>query len=220
VSVLKGLAETAPVDQIAAYFAELNRVCSSVRVSDAEGQPMSLQAGFDWVADSARRAHAAGNKMILIGNGGSATIASHQAIEFQKNGGVRALALNDGAALTALANDFGYANVFAEQLRMLGRRGDMLVAISSSGQSTNILKGVEAARAHGMAIATFSGFQPDNLLRGRGDVNFYVNSNQYGFVEIAHHALIQPYSTSTSCGSLNDRWRTRRRIARNLDRAM
>jgi D-sedoheptulose 7-phosphate isomerase len=189
--VLKGLAETAPVDQIAAYFAELHRVCTSVRVSDAEGQPMSLQAGFDWVADTARSTHAANNKMVLIGNGGSATIASHQAIEFQKNGGVRALALNDGAALTALANDFGYANVFAEQLRMLCRPGDMLIAISSSGQSTNILKGVEAARAHGMSIATFSGFQPDNLLRGRGDVNFYVNSNQYGFVETAHHALIQ-----------------------------
>ena len=67
----------------------------------------------------------------------------------------------------------------------------MLIAISSSGQSTNILKAVEVARAQRMAIATFSGFQPDNLLRGRGDVNFYVNSNQYGFVEIAHHALIQ-----------------------------
>ena len=53
------------------------------------------------------------------------------------------------------------------------------------------LPGVEVARANGMGIATFSGFQPDNLLRARGDVNFYVNSNQYGFVEVAHHALIQ-----------------------------
>jgi D-sedoheptulose 7-phosphate isomerase len=69
--------------------------------------------------------------------------------------------------------------------------GDMLIAISSSGQSVNILKAAEVARAHGMKIATFSGFQPDNLLRGRGDTNFYVNSNQYGFVEVAHHALIQ-----------------------------
>jgi D-sedoheptulose 7-phosphate isomerase len=190
-SVLKGLAETAPIDDISAYFSEMSRVCSAARVSDGDGRPMSLQAGFDWFAEAARRAQATGNKMILIGNGGSAAIASHQAIEYLKNGGVRALALNDGASLTALANDFGYANVFAEQLRMLGRRGDMLVAISSSGQSTNILKAVETARAHDMAVATFSGFRPDNLLRGRGDVNFYVDSTQYGFVEIAHHALIQ-----------------------------
>ena len=189
--MLKGVAETAPIDQISDYFAEMMRVCSATRVSDGDGRPMSLQHGFEWVAEQARRAQASGNKMILIGNGGSAAIASHQAIEFLKNGGVRALALNDGASLTALANDFGYANVFAEQLRMLGRRGDMLVAISSSGQSTNILKAVETARSHDMAVATFSGFRPDNLLRGRGDVNFYVDSTQYGFVEIAHHALIQ-----------------------------
>ena len=189
--MLKGVAETAPIDQISDYFAEMMRVCSATRVSDGDGRPMGLQQGFEWVAEQARRAQASGNKMILIGNGGSAAIASHQAIEFLKNGGVRALALNDGASLTALANDFGYANVFAEQLRMLGRRGDMLVAISSSGQSTNILKAVETARSHDMAVATFSGFRPDNLLRGRGDVNFYVDSTQYGFVEIAHHALIQ-----------------------------
>ncbi len=189
--MLKGVAQAAPIDQISDYFAEMMRVCTAARVSDGDGRPMSLQQGFEWVAEQARRAQASGNKMILIGNGGSAAIASHQAIEFLKNGGVRALALNDGASLTALANDFGYANVFAEQLRMLGRRGDMLVAISSSGQSTNILKAVETARARDMAIATFSGFRPDNLLRGRGDVNFYVDSTQYGFVELAHHALIQ-----------------------------
>jgi D-sedoheptulose 7-phosphate isomerase len=189
--VLKGVAETAPIDQISDYFSEMVRVCAAARVNDGEGRPMGLRAGFDWVGEQARLAQARGNKLILIGNGGSAAIASHQAIEFLKNGGVRALALNDGASLTALANDFGYANVFAEQLRMLGQRGDMLIAISSSGQSTNILKAVETARAHEMAIATFSGFKPDNLLRGRGDVNFYVDSAQYGFVEIAHHALIQ-----------------------------
>ena len=189
--MLKGVAEAAPIDQISDYFTEMVRVCAAARVSDGDGRPMSLQEGFEWFAEQARRTQASGNKMILIGNGGSAAIASHQAIEYLKNGGVRALALNDGASLTALANDFGYANVFAEQLRMLGRRGDMLVAISSSGQSTNILKAVETARARDMAVATFSGFKPDNLLRGRGDVNFYVDSAQYGFVEIAHHALIQ-----------------------------
>jgi D-sedoheptulose 7-phosphate isomerase len=189
--VLKGLAETAPIDPVESYMAEMSRVCSSVRVTDGDARPMSLAAGFDWIADRARSAHASGCKMIIIGNGGSAAIASHQSIEFLKNGGIRTISLNDAAALTALANDLGYANVFAEQLRVNGRAGDLLIAISSSGQSTNILKAVEVARAHGMAIATFSGFRPDNLLRVRGDVNFYADSNQYGFVEIAHHALIQ-----------------------------
>jgi D-sedoheptulose 7-phosphate isomerase len=191
-SVLKGLAETAaPTDEITTYFTEIGRVCSSVSVSNGDGAPMDLAAGFTWIGEEARRAHAGGNKVIFIGNGGSAAIASHEAIEFLKNGGVRALALNDGPTLTAIANDLGYANVFAEQVRMQGLPGDLLIAISSSGQSTNILKAVELARAGRLTIATFSGFRPDNLLRGRGDVNFYVDSNQYGFVEIAHHALIQ-----------------------------
>ena len=189
--MLKGVVEVTPIDPISAYFTELGRSLSAVRVTDGEGKPLSLQAGFDWLSETAHRANASGNKVVLIGNGGSAAIASHHAIEFLKNGGIRALALNDSAALTCLSNDLGYANVFSEQLKIHGLPGDLLIAISSSGQSVNILKGVEAARANRMEIATFSGFQPDNLLRARGDVNFYVNSNQYGFVEVAHHALIQ-----------------------------
>jgi D-sedoheptulose 7-phosphate isomerase len=178
-SVLKGVVEVTPADPISSYFNELSRVLTAVRVSDAEGRPLD------------REAHNAGKKVVLIGNGGSAAVASHHAIEFLKNGGIRATALNDSAALTCLSNDFGYANVFSEQLKVHGLPGDVLIAISSSGQSVNILKAVETARASSMKVVTLSGFQPDNLLRGRGDVNFYVNSNQYGFVEVAHHALIQ-----------------------------
>ncbi len=190
-SVLKDVVEATPADPISTYFSELGRVLSAVRVSDAEGRPVDMRAGFEWVADTARQTNSTGNKVVLIGNGGSAAVASHHAIEFLKNGGIRATALNDSAALTCLSNDFGYANVFSEQLKVLGVPDDLLIAISSSGQSVNILKAVETARANGMKVATLSGFQPDNLLRGRGDVNFYVNSNQYGFVEVAHHALIQ-----------------------------
>ena len=189
--MLKGVAETTPANPVASYFDELSRILAAARVSDVEGRPLSLEQGFEWVADTARTAHNAGKKVVLIGNGGSAAVASHHAIEFLKNGGIRALSLNDPAAITALSNDFGYANVYSEQLKAQGLPGDMLIAISSSGQSVNILKSVETARAQGMTVCTLSGFQPDNLLRGRGDVNFYVNSNQYGFVELAHHALIQ-----------------------------
>ncbi len=189
--MLKGVVETKPADPISSYFDELSRALSAVRVSDGEGRPLDMKAGFEWLADTARATHKAGNKVVLIGNGGSAAIASHHAIEFLKNGGIRALSLNDPAALTCLSNDLGYTNVFSEQLKLQGLPGDLLIAISSSGQSVNILKAAEVARANGMKIATFSGFQPDNLLRGRGDLNFYVNSNEYGFVEVAHHALIQ-----------------------------
>ena len=83
---------------------------------------------------------------MFIGNGGSAGIASHLAIDFSKNGGLRALAFNDPSALTCLGNDLGYENVFAKQIELHGRAGDLLIAISSSGRSPNILNAVEAAR--------------------------------------------------------------------------
>ena len=127
---------------------------------------------------------------MFIGNGGSAGIASHCAIDYSKNGGIRSTAFNDGAALTCLGNDLGYENVFAKQIDLHARPGDLLMAISSSGKSMNILKAVDIARERGCAVFTFSGFSPDNPLRTFGDLNFFVDSPEYGFVEISHLALI------------------------------
>src|SRR5580692_9341275 len=150
---------------------------------------MPLADGCEWMRNSAHEAHRAGNKIMFIGNGGSAGIASHLAIDFSKNGGLRSLAFNDPAALTCLGNDLGYENVFAKQIDLHARPGDLLMAISSSGKSPNILKAVDVAREKGCAVYTFSGFSPDNPLRTFGDLNFYVNSGEYGFVEITHLAL-------------------------------
>ncbi len=189
-TVSRGLPRTAAPSRTESYFAELQRACSAASVRDLSGQPAGLEAGLEWFAARARELHGSGNTLIFVGNGGSSSIASHQAIDYLKNGGVRAMALNDSAALTCLGNDYGYPDVFARQIEMHGRPGDMLVAISSSGQSANILKAVEAARARKMTVATFSGFKPDNPLHSRGDMNFYVDSDQYGFVELAHLTLI------------------------------
>jgi len=197
VTLLNILPRTKAPSRVDSYFAELNRVCCEARVHDYRGVPLELEAGFDWFARRAIAIDAGGNSVIFIGNGGSASIASHQAIDSLKNGGIRALALNDSAALTCLSNDCGYAEVFAKQIEKHGRGGDMLVAISSSGQSDNILHAVEAARAKRMWVTTFSGFNPENPLRSLGDVNFYVDSDQYGFVELAHltliHAILDVY---------------------------
>jgi D-sedoheptulose 7-phosphate isomerase len=126
---------------------------------------------------------------MFVGNGGSAAIASHLAIDFSKSGGLRSLAFNDASALTCLGNDLGYENVFAKQLDLHARPGDFLIAISSSGRSPNILGAVKAARAQDCRIVTFSGFAAENELRRTGDLNFYVRSHEYGFVELAHLAL-------------------------------
>ena len=178
-------------EQLNRWFTALSSALRDAKVTDRSSKSISLEAGCEWVRKAAHEAHDAGNKLIFIGNGGSAGIASHLAIDFSKNGGLRALAFNDASALTCLGNDLGYQNVFAKQLDFHARPGDVLIAISSSGRSQNILEAVKMARSRGCKVVTYSGFTEENDLRQVGDVNFYVhaNKNEYGFVEVAHLAL-------------------------------
>jgi D-sedoheptulose 7-phosphate isomerase len=176
------------------YFRALSDFLCHADVTAANGERMDYGDAVDWVMQRARAAHAGGNKLIFVGNGGSAAIASHMATDYSKNGNIRSLALNDSAMLTCLGNDLGYDRVFAKQIELHTRNGDLLVAISSSGRSPNILNAVEAARAAGCAVVSLSGFSPDNPLRSKGDVNFFIASDRYGFVEIGHlticHAIL------------------------------
>jgi D-sedoheptulose 7-phosphate isomerase len=171
------------------YFGTLADVLRGAEVTDRMSKMLPLEQGCEWMRSTAHEAHDAGNKIIFVGNGGSAGIASHLAIDFSKNGGLRSLAFNDPAALTCLGNDLGYENVFAKQLDFHARPGDLLIAISSSGRSPNILGAVKIARTRDCKVATFSGFTEENELRRTGDVNFFVRSREYGFVEVAHLAL-------------------------------
>lgn len=172
------------------YFATLASTISHAEASERAGQAMPLEHAIEQAIAWAVAAHERGNKLMIIGNGGSAGIASHSAIDYSKNGNLRTLAFNDGAALTCLGNDYGYEHVFAKQIEFHGRAGDLLVAISSSGRSPNILNAAACARDRGIQVVTLSGFSPENPLRRAGDLNFYVPSDQYGFVEISHQTLL------------------------------
>jgi D-sedoheptulose 7-phosphate isomerase len=176
------------------YFVTLSDLLCRVEVTTQPGQRIEFADAATALMARARATHAAGNKLIFVGNGGSAAIASHMATDYSKNGDVRALALNDASMLTCLGNDLGYDRVFAKQLELHARRGDLVIVISSSGRSANILNAVDAAAAAGCTIATMSGFTPDNPLRRKGEWNFYVASDRYGFVEIGHlticHAVL------------------------------
>jgi len=176
------------------YFVTLSDLLCQVEVTSRSGARVEFADAATALMARARATHAAGNKLIFVGNGGSAAIASHMATDYSKNGGVRSLALNDASMLTCLGNDLGYDRVFAKQIELHARSGDLVIAISSSGRSANILAAVDAAAAAGCTIATMSGFTPDNPLRRKGEWNFYVASDRYGFVEIGHlticHAVL------------------------------
>lgn len=171
------------------FFSALAAVFQRVEVTDSEGTNLGFDLGFSAAMALVRTQTARGCKVIFIGNGGSAAIASHQAVDYWKNGGMRAIAFNDSSLLTCVSNDFGYRHVFEKPIAMFADSEDVLIAISSSGQSENIHRGVSAARARQCHVITMSGFQPDNHLRQLGDVNFYVPSRSYGEVEITHLAI-------------------------------
>jgi len=181
-------------DDLQKYFATLSDLLCHVEVTGKSGEPVDYAGAATALMGAARQTHAAGNKLMFVGNGGSAAIASHMATDYSKNGGVRALALNDASLLTCLGNDLGYEHVFAKQIELHARAGDLVIAISSSGRSPNILRAVDAATAAGCTVVTLSGFSPDNPLRRKGRWNFYVASDRYGFVEIGHlticHAVL------------------------------
>ena len=174
---------------IALYFDALKRCLSDIQVTDQRGGILGAAEGIERAAVLIETQTSEGKKIIFIGNGASAAISSHQATDYWKNGGMRAMAFNDAVLLTCVSNDFGYKYVFERPIEMFAEEGDVLVAISSSGQSENILRGVEAGKQKGCEILALSGFAPDNPLHGKGSVNFYVSSYSYGHVEVVHHAI-------------------------------
>lgn len=126
----------------------------------------------------------------LIGNGGSAAVVAHAQNDLVKTAGIRALVHQDIPLLTAYANDNGYENGYAQALRAWVQPTDLVIAVSSSGTSENMLYAVNVARERGAQVLTCSGFEPSNRLRAIGDVNFYVPSSNYGYVELTHAALL------------------------------
>lgn len=146
--------------------------------------------GANRVVDILRRVKQANGTVHFIGNGGSCGIASHLAADFMKNGGFRALTYTDPSMLTCITNDLGYGSVYSLPIERFGQSGDALVAISSSGQSINIINAVNVAKARHMTVITLSGFSPLNPLRTMGLINFYIPSSRYGLVEIAHLAIM------------------------------
>lgn len=171
-------------------FKNLTHVLLGIEVSSSSVKILPMQQVINDIVKLIRRRIKAGKKVIFVGNGGSASIASHMQTDFLKNAQVPALAFNDSSLLTCLSNDYGYKYVFEKPLAMMAAKGDILFAISSSGKSENILRAVSKAKEKGCDVITLSGFSPANSLRKKGMINFYAHSCSYGDVEIAHLAIL------------------------------
>ena len=131
-----------------------------------------------------------GKKIILAGNGGSAAMVSHCAVDFTKNANIRAINFNEPDLITCLSNDYGYENWVSSAIEMYADEGDHVVLFSSSGNSKNMLNAAKFVKANGFFLTTFTGFSKKNLLRKEGNFNFWVNSNAYNIVEMTHHIWI------------------------------
>ena len=129
-------------------------------------------------------------KTIIVGNGGSAAMASHVSVDLTKNAGIRAINFNEADLLTCFANDFGYEEWVRNALKFYADKGDTVILISSSGSSKNILNGAEEAIKMGLNLITITGFNPENKLRGMGKINFFVDSKSYNIVEMTHHVWL------------------------------
>lgn len=172
------------------YISNLFLVIEKCEIYKGNMVNIGFENGLQAILEIINSCHEQGKKIMLVGNGGSAAIASHATIDFWRNVGIKALCFNEATGLTCISNDFGYDSVFSKPVEMFADSGDLLVAISSSGQSANILAAVASARQKQCRIVTLSGFKADNPLRSSGDLNIYIPSSSYGYVELAHQIIL------------------------------
>lgn len=130
------------------------------------------------------------NKIFVFGNGGSASIADHFAVDMTKNANITTLSLNNASLITCLANDFGYEEWIKKALEMHANEGDMVFLISSSGKSKNVINACNYANKNNIKTITFTGFNTNNDLKKLGKINFWVDSKAYNIVENIHQIWI------------------------------
>jgi D-sedoheptulose 7-phosphate isomerase len=174
----------------ARYTAALHAALAAVEMTDGKGLALPPDDAVAELCERTRELRKHGRRQFLCGNGASAAMANHMALDWTKNGGVPTVSFSDSAFLTAVSNDLGADETFCSPLRWYAGTGDQLVTISSSGNSPNILRAIAAARELGVSVITFSGLRADNRSRELGDLNFYVPAKTYGVVECVHQVLL------------------------------
>lgn len=157
---------------------------------DQCGRDLDAEVAFETWRDLTLGLRNNRGSIFLVGNGASASMASHMAADLAKNAQLHTEVFSDLSLVTAISNDMGYEYVFSEPLSRRATAGDMLVAISSSGRSANILSAVQVANERSVNVVTLSAMGPDNPLRSAGRLNLYVPAATFGFAESCHAAVL------------------------------
>ena len=173
------------------YVLGLNQVLCGLEVSDADGTALDAENAMRRWLGWTRHLRRDGACLYLVGNGASASMAAHFAADMAKNAAVRTRSLTETSLLTAVANDIAYERVFAEPLSWWMQPADMLVTISSSGNSANIIQAIEAGRAaSGGGWSRSRPWGRTTAVASLGDLNFYLPAGTYGMAESAHAVLL------------------------------
>ena len=125
-------------------------------------------------------------KLIFVGNGASASLASHAATDFTKQAKIPSIAFNDHNLITALSNDYGYHNWVAKAIEFYSAPNDMVIFISVSGESSNLIEGIDFANKISLSTTSLTGASKTNSLKGKSQHSLWVNSNAYNIVESIH----------------------------------
>lgn len=171
------------------YFKEVYDGLNKTSVT-YNGKEITLAEGVGLWVDAARRIQENDGLMFFCGNGASCTMAEHMSHDWFQNGKVNTYTVSETAHLTAISNDVSYDDVFAYRIERILKESDILVTISSSGNSPNVIRAIEEAKKKGAFVVTVSGKNPDNKSRKMGDLNFHVPLDTYGLVESSHAVLI------------------------------
>ena len=157
------------------FYIEINKLLSN---SDT----LSLEK----IAKSLISANKKNKKIIIFGNGGSAAISSHVSVDLTKNAKIRSVNFNEADLLTCFSNDFGYKKVYSKSLEFYADAGDVVIIISSSGKSKNVLEAAKICKKKKLLLYTFTGFSKSNPLKKMGNINLWVNSKAYNIIENIH----------------------------------
>ena len=172
------------------YFSDIKEGLSKLIATDSAGNVLDADAALEKWVDICEEKRKQRGVFFFCGNGASATMAEHMSHDCFQNADFLTQTCSETSHLTAISNDISYEDVFSYRISKMLNESDMLVTISSSGNSPNVIKAIKTAKELGAFVVTVSGKKADNKSRQLGDLNFYVPLETYGMVESAHAVLL------------------------------